>query len=361
MYDFTEGNLKFQKIINIKIFEKLTDIKKFEYLIENKIFKKDHKVSPSIEIKNDGTEEITIPGDYSKFEFNTYVGFIYKGYWYSINKKICDEFYDLIKINIEEGVISGDLNWDSNIIYSKIKHLIRDEDKLKILNLKYLEYCTAFTDTELSDIYLNVPVQDIESWKDYVIIMSEEDLFIYLTAGFHKFKDNSKVIKDWIKLCKAKTTMDYCKKNISEIEKNQKTTTNNKSTTNDKKTKDKYYSPVFLGQDEENIFFKILEVLNAFNENKSPKKRYFNPLCDAIFNSYEKYQKEIFKHNLKKSEYSHYLKSKYPNEFKSDRLSDGYIHIESVNEVFPQFIKMLKQQKLNKTTTSQQQANNKIN
>jgi len=334
----------FANIISKKDFDKFSKKEKEKFYIKNEILVKiKHKHS---------NEQLSIWKSKGRLIELTY----------EENPKLLDE---IINQYLDASLTYWENDYIIDSIKIKVENALNKKEKEKIIKKEHRKYFKKLHKLGLSHWYFLTEEGYVGyGTKNFIGHVKSEiqDNIIeeLLTSNSINFYNHS-LFTEWAEIEILNGVLDFLKDYTEKNINNDPTTTNNKPTTKEKKAKDKYYSPVFLGKDEENVFFKILEILNAFNQNKNPKKRYFNPLCDAIFNSYKEYQKEIFKHNLKKSEYIHYLKSKYPNEFKSDRLSDGYTHIESVNEVFPQFIKMLKQQKLNKTTTSQQQTNNKVN
>jgi hypothetical protein len=118
------------------------------------------------------------------------------------------------------------------------------------------------------------------------------------------------------------------------------------STTNQKK--EKYYSPIFNGRNEENIFLELLEEFNAIDNNNNFRNRKFQPICNALFNINIDDKELIFKSNAELKDYIKFLKLKFPDSIKSDtRLSDGDCHLEMIerNQIYLKLLKGLKTDK----------------
>ena len=346
MFDYTEGKLKFKKIIDLNNFKNLNDIEKYEYLIKKHIYIKGEKSTSFIEIIND-SEIKRHPNNPTEFYFSTYAGFDYNGYNYKVNKEIIDEFYNLLHLNIEENNAFSDIDWIIEEIDTKSRFFINKDDNLTFLNTTHQKYYKIFTENFYeSKLYINEPFQEFKNWKDFISSTFEEALFKYLTVGYNNLLCDSTVQK-WIKINEAKRIMDYCKELIGKLhlkkpntlnQSEQSTTTNNGQLENIIDNKSDTFKFIY----SENLFIHLLKSTGAIKQDNTIRTRKFIPVCDAIYTTDLGRPKGtvIFKEVLTKNEFADFLRDKYKVKINNNnKFSTGKRYTTSIQTLINSYLK----------------------
>lgn len=343
-FTFSE-NLKFEKLIDINIYNNLNIENKKKYLIEQNIFIKDEL-------------PLLIPGeiesndeDFKEFDSD----FVYNNLNYSLREDILEEFYILAYYSIEIYEILGNpASLEFEYIDFSLEQLLDDNQRLDFLKDYYKKYLNVFLKHTNRNPYLENSKGMTFDFKDYVINHFHGELFGFLTKGgiwlLRKQNDFTKpygTLSNWCEMSEAKKIMNYCEKLIILFSSEMKKGLNLKPNKED--LEEKYYNPIFKGQKEETFFNEFLIVINAIDNKENPKNRKFNPCCAAIFYSEIELKKVIFKPNIDESDYLEYLVTKYPagfNDINKPRLSDHSSQIDIIQPLLKENLTMFKKHKL---------------
>jgi hypothetical protein len=259
-----------------------------------------------------------------------------------------------VQNEICERVVESKMYWnnESNSIISIIKIDLENSldirKKEEIINQEYNKYLDLLKKCEDYYHYFSCKTRyenDKKIFKNVsdkfyygkYLKLPHKAVIEYITHPIILDPEKYKVFKKWKKIETYITIIDFLKnENLLEP-----------STTNQKK--EKYYSPIFNGRKEENIFLELLEEFNAIDNNNNFRNRKFQPICNALFNINIDDKELIFKSNAELKDYIKFLKLKFPDSIKSDnRLSDGDCHLEMIerNQIYLKLLKRLKTDKI---------------
>jgi len=88
---------------------------------------------------------------------------------------------------------------------------------------------------------------------------------------------------------------------------------------------------IFRTIEAQDWFFNTLNKMGGLEESYTPKKRKFQPICHAIFYSFD-CKKKIFRYNLELKDYILFLNNEFDTNINS-KLSIGYRHVDEVEEL----------------------------
>tara|TARA_R110002126_G_scaffold152203_3_gene299294 strand:- start:2312 stop:3328 length:1017 start_codon:yes stop_codon:yes gene_type:complete len=326
---FDYSKLKYNGIVDFKLFGNLSVFEKKQFLIDNKLFfAKNEKYS---KCKNSYyLENIAFFG----------LEIFHQKKIYQLNKDIRNEYLDYFIMSFDE-LIHSYHNGDPVSKYKSEKEKkLTTNGKIKYLKKLYKNTIKPIkSEEELDFLQISDDNDAFNKIKKIIIHNQPQDILDYLLGIC--FPENGTTSFDYCaNLWIVRKILSYCTENIksltnSDINSKKNLPSKNKSTIQKEIEKPSKYPLVFKTLKSEEIFKRFLLETNAIDSKHNPINRKFKPLCHAFFNvSSETEFKEnnIFKYNCQKKDFIAMLNKEFKTKF--DKLSSGGKHEDKAQEYY---------------------------